>query len=53
MERNSQENVKNVQDSSKKKGKLDFNFWAAEEVKNAYSLYTDQNILNYFLRTVE
>ena len=50
MERDLQENVMNVRDSSKKKRKLDFYFWVAEEVKNAYSLYTDQNILNHFLR---
>ena len=41
MERNPQENVKNDGDSSKEKGKLDFYFWVAEEVKNAYFLYTD------------
>ena len=50
MERNPQENVKNDGDSSKEKGKLDFYFWVAEEVKNAYFLYTDQNILDHFLR---
>ena len=54
MEIDYQENTsmvgKDVGDSSKKKGKLDFYFWVTNEVKNAYSLYTNQNILNHFLR---
>ena len=41
---------RNVSESSKKKGPSDYYFWVLEEVKNAYSLYTDQNILDHFLR---
>ena len=33
-----------------KKGKLDFYFWVIDDVKNAYSLYTNQHILDHFLR---
>ena len=50
MESDLQENVKSVRDSSRKKRNLDFYFWVAEEVENAYSLYINQNILDHFLR---
>ena len=49
MGRDPQENAKDVRDSSKRKGKLDFYFIVTNEVKNAYSLDADQNILDDFL----
>ena len=54
MEKNSQKNVskvsKCVRESSKKKGPSNYYFWVAHKVKNSYSLYIDQQILDHFLR---
>ena len=54
MERDSQENIsevgKGTRDSYKKKGPSDYYFWVVDEVKSTYSLYTNQQILDYFFR---
>ena len=54
MERESLENtskvVKDIGNSSKKKGPSDYYFWVIDEVKNAYSLYFNQYILDHLLR---
>ena len=50
MGKGPQESAKGVKCSTQKKGKLDFYFRVINGVKNAYSLYTNQHILDHFLR---
>ena len=50
MGKGPQENARDIEYFTQKKGILDFYFWVIDMVKNANSLYIDQNSLGHFLR---